>query len=75
MAISKMAAAASFQIEIESGTDSSGNTVYKKRTFNNVKTNADLENIYAVADAIKGVLDVNTRNIILSESSKLVSKN
>ena len=73
MAIQKLASTSSFQIEIENGTDSNGNPVYRKKTFSNVKTDADLQNIFDVASAIKDVIDAGTRNVLLAESSKLVS--
>ena len=73
MAIQKLASTSSMQIEVESGKDSSGNTTYKKKTFSNVKTDADLQNVFDVASAIKDVLDADTRNVLLAENSKLIS--
>ena len=73
MAVTKLASTTSLQIEVESGQDSSGNSTYRKKTFSNVKTDADLQNVFDVATAIKGVIDANTRNVLLSESSKLVN--
>lgn len=74
MAVRKIAATTSLQIEVASGQDSSGNTVYRKKSFSNVKTDAALENIVAVANAIKDVIDAETRNILVAESSKLVEE-
>lgn len=74
MAINKLTSTSSLQIEVENGQDSKGNTLYTKKTFSNVKTDANVQNVYDVAEAIKAVLDVNTRNILLCESSKLISK-
>ena len=73
MAVTKLASTTSLQIEVESGQDSSGNATYRKKTFSNVKTDADLQNVFDVASAIKAVIDANTRNVLLSESSKLVN--
>ena len=73
MAVTKLASTTSLQIEVESGQDSSGNSTYRKKTFSNVKTDADLQNVFDVASAIKAVIDANTRNVLLSESSKLVN--
>ena len=73
MAISKLASTSSLQIEIENGTDANGNPVYKKKTFSNVRTDADLQNVFDVAAARKDVIDAGTRNVLLSESSKLVT--
>lgn len=74
MAVRKIAATTSLQIEVASGQDSSGNTVYRKKSFSNVKTDANLENVVAVANAIKDVIDAETRNILVAESSKLVEE-
>ena len=74
MAVTKLASTTSLQIEVESGQDSSGNSTYRKKTFSNVKADAALENVFDVATAIKGVIDANTRNVLLSETSKLVNE-
>ena len=74
MAFKKIAATTSLQIEVASGQDSSGNTTYKKRTFSNVRTDADLADVSAVADAIKGVIDAETRDVLISETSKIVEE-
>lgn len=74
MAVRKIAATTSMQIEVASGLDSSGNPVYRKKSFSNVKTDADLENVLAVANSIIGVLDADTRNVLIAESSKLVQE-
>ena len=74
MAVRKIAATTSMQIEVASGLDSSGNPVYRKKSFSNVKTDADLENVLAVANSIIGVLDAYTRNVLIAASSKLVQE-
>ena len=74
MAFKKISATTALQIEVASGQDSSGNTTYRKKTFSNVKSDAALEDVSAVADAIKGVIDAETRNILLSETSKIVEE-
>lgn len=74
MAFRKIAATTSMQIEVASGKDSSGNTTYRKKTFSNVRSDADLADVSAVADAIKGVMDAETRNVLLSETSKIVEE-
>ena len=74
MAFRKIAATTSLQIEVASGQDSSGNTTYRKKTFSNVRSDADLADVSAVADAIKSVMDAETRNVLLSETSKIVEE-
>ncbi|GFP76407.1 DUF1659 domain-containing protein [Clostridium fungisolvens] len=73
MAVSKVLQTSSMYIEIENGTDKLGATVYKKKNFSGVKTNATPENVYAVAEAIKAVLSVGTRDAFLTETSKLAN--
>jgi hypothetical protein len=72
MAVSKVLDSTSFAIEVESGTDKTGAKIYRKKTFSGVKKTAAPENVYAVADAIKAVLSVGTRDYYLNEASKIV---
>ena len=73
MAVSKEISTTALAIEVESGVDSKGNTTYSKRAFQG-KDGADPEKVYAVADAIKGVLGANTRYYYLTEVSLLKSE-
>ncbi len=73
MAVTKTIETSSLQIEIESGKDASGNTTYRKKTFSNVRTNADVQNVYDVASAIKNVLSVGTGDFYISDSSTLIN--
>ena len=45
-----------------------------KRAFQGVKDGADPEKVYAVAEAIKGVIGANTRYYYLTEVSLLKSE-
>lgn len=69
MAVSKEISTSSLAIEVENGVDKEGNTIYTKKSFSGVKNNADPEKVYAVAEAIKGVLGANTRLYYLTEVS------
>ncbi|MBE6049159.1 MAG: DUF1659 domain-containing protein [Clostridium sp.] len=73
MAANKVIDTTSLQIEIASGKDSNGNTTYKKKTFSNIKVNADAQDLLDVANAIKSILGVSTRDIYISDSSKLIN--
>jgi hypothetical protein len=73
MAVTKTINASALLIEIESGKDSSGNTTYKKKTFSNVRTDADMQNVYDVATAIKNVLGVQTRDFFITDSSSIIN--
>ncbi len=74
MAVTKNIETASLSIEIQKGVDKAGDPTYTKKSFSGVRTDADAENVYAVAEAIKGVLSANTRSFFLNESSTLEEK-
>lgn len=73
MAISKVLNSASLSIEVQNGTDKAGAPVYRKKNFSGVKLNADAQNVFDVAEAIKVVLSNGTRDYFLSEISKLTT--
>lgn len=73
MAATKVISTASLSIEVQSGIDKAGDTIYSKKTFSNVKTDAAPQNIYDVANAIKGVLEASTRDIFVNETSTLTN--
>jgi hypothetical protein len=73
MAVTKLIQTASLSIEVQSGTDAAGDPTFSKKTFSNVKTDAAPQNIYEIADAIKGVLEAPTRDFFVNESSSLVN--
>ena len=60
-------------MEVQSGTDKAGDAIYTKKTFSNVKTDAAAQNVFDVAEAIKGVLEASTRDYFVNESSSLVN--
>ena len=71
MAVNQIIDATSLSIEVQNGTDKAGDETKKKKTFSNVRNDADLEGIYAVASAIKDLMDVQTREIFVNVSSVL----
>ena len=73
MAVTKSLQTTSLSIEVQSGTDKSGDAVYTKKTFSNVKTDAAAQNVFDFANAIKGVLEAPTRDYFINESSSLVN--
>ncbi len=73
MAIKKSISTASLSIEIQKDVDKAGDPIYTKKSFSNVKVNADPQNVYNVADAIKGVLGAATRDYFINESSILIN--
>ncbi|MVX66945.1 DUF1659 domain-containing protein [Clostridium chromiireducens] len=54
-------------IEVETGQDKSGDPIYGKKSFSGVKLTATNQGVYNVAEAIKSVLDVSTRDTYLNE--------
>lgn len=74
MAVNKITENSSFSIEVRKGTDSSGNPTYSKKSFSNVKENADPEKVLAVANAIKSVLKDETRHTYLTVTDQLVQE-
>lgn len=74
MAVSKVQESASFSIEVRKGTDALGNPTYSKKSFSNVRENADPEKVLAVANAIKSVLKDETRHTYLTVTDQLVQE-
>ena len=73
MAINKVVTETSLNIEVEKGLDKSGDPIYSKKTFSNLKNDVDLQNAYDVATAIKDVIEANSRNISLNVASDLIN--
>ena len=71
MATSKIISTTSLSIEVQSSVDKAGDPIYTKKNFSNIKNNADPQNVFDVAQAIKGVLSANTRDVYLNEASAL----
>ena len=73
MAVSKVVSETSLSIEVQKGTDKAGDPIYTKKTFSNLRNNVAEQNAYDVAEAIKAVLDANTRSTCLNVTSNLVN--
>ncbi len=73
MAVTKTIDSVSLSIEVQKALDKAGDPIYAKKTFSGIKTDAKPENVYAIADAIKGVLEANTRDYFINESSSLAN--
>ena len=73
MAANKILSTTTLSIEVKSGEDRTGEATYSKKTFANIRNNANIDNVLAVAEAIKEVLSQPTRNTYINESS-LVSQ-
>ncbi|UYZ38856.1 DUF1659 domain-containing protein [Clostridium beijerinckii] len=73
MAVTKTIDSVSLSIEVQKGLDKAGDPIYTKKTFSGIKTDATPDNVYDVADAIKGVMEANTRYYFINESSSLAN--
>jgi hypothetical protein len=72
MAVSKIVNGTTLNIEVKKGVDKSGDPLYTKKTFANIRNDVSEQNAYDVAEAIKTVLEASTRNTSLIVSSDLV---
>ena len=72
MAVSKVVTGTSLCIEVETSIDKAGDPVYSKKTFSNLRNNVVEQNAYDVAEAIKGVLEANTRSVSITVASELI---
>jgi len=65
----------SLQLVFSEGIDeSSGNPVYKTKSFNNVKTTANTEQLYAVATAMAALQELPLYNIHRRDSSDIYAE-
>lgn len=72
MAVNKVVTETSLSIEVQKGIDKSGDPIYSKKTFSNLRNDVDPQNAYDVADAIKGILEAGSRNVSLNVASDLI---
>lgn len=59
-------------LEIENGTNNSGEVIYRKKIFSGLNPNATPDDLLAVAKAIKTVLAENTGRFLTSDLSELI---
>lgn len=65
MAVTSMILNSTLVLETSNGVDDNGNEKWTKKSFQGVKTDANVELIHDVATAISGVLGVTTRGFHL----------
>lgn len=73
MAVSTVIDSTSMSIEIQTGVDKAGGATYSKKTFSNIRNDANVENLYEVAEAIKNIMDTSTRDTFVNVISNLVN--
>lgn len=71
MSVVKNVETVSLNIEVQNGTDKAGDPIYAKKSFSDVRVGVDADSAYAVAEAIKIVLEGDTRSSFLTEVSNL----
>lgn len=71
MAVNKTVESTSISIEVQNGQDKVGDPTFAKKTFSNVKEDSDLQAVYDVADAIKNIMDGETRDTLINVTSSL----
>lgn len=71
MAVNKIIDSTSLSIEVQNGIDRAGDPTFTKKTFSNLRNDVDPEGIYAVASAIKNLMDTQTGEIFVNVSSVL----
>lgn len=72
MAVNKVVTETSLSIEVQKGIDKSGDPIYSKKTFSNLRNDVDAQNAYDVADAIKGILEASSKSVSLNVASDLI---
>ena len=73
MAINTIVDSTSLTIEIQNGVDKSGDAIYTKKNFANIRNDASPESLYEVAEAIKDVMEAGTRDTFVNVTSSLVN--
>ncbi|SCJ37674.1 Protein of uncharacterised function (DUF1659) [uncultured Clostridium sp.] len=71
MAANKELQKVSLSFKLENGVDDEGNTLYKTKSFANLKGSATPDAVYAVAEGIKTVLRNTTVAYYINETSLL----
>ena len=74
MAANKELQKVSLSFKLENGVDDEGNTLYKTKSFANVKGSATADAVYAVAEGIKTVLKNTAVAYYVNETSLLQNK-
>ena len=73
MAINKVVNSTSMAVEIQTSVDKAGDPVFTKKSFSNIRNDANEQSVYDVAEAIKDILSPATRITLLNVSSELVN--
>lgn len=73
MAVTQVPKSKTLAIEVETEIDKAGDPIYGKKTFSGVKVAATDQNVLDIAEAIKLVLEPNTRGTFINQVNTLVN--
>lgn len=71
MAVTRESKTTTLSIEIENGTDSKGQTIYKKKTITSINEELTDEKLYAFAGQVAGILSGEHRYYYVNDTSML----
>lgn len=71
MAVTRGSKTTSLSIEIENGTDSKGQTIYKKKTISSVNEQLTDDILYAFAGQVAGILSGEHRYYYVNDTAVL----
>ncbi len=73
MAVTQTPKSKTLAIEVQTEIDKAGDPIYGKKTFSGVKVAATDQNVLDIAEAIKLVLEPNTRGTFINQVNTLVN--
>lgn len=71
MAFNSVLQSVALAIEVSAGQDKQGNEIYRKRNYNGIKGTATPEQLGAVAEAIKSVISLESRDTYKNSVEKI----
>lgn len=74
MAVKRIVASTSLQLEVQNGVDSDGNPKYTKKSFSGLKPNAADADILTVGNAIADVLENGANGVYVNSSALVVNE-
>ncbi|WP_238902921.1 DUF1659 domain-containing protein [Clostridium sp. YIM B02506] len=74
MSVEKVATSSQFTVEVENGVNKAGEKIYKKLNFSGLRPDYNVDALYELAEAIRGILSNDTRDALVFDVSKIVKK-
>ncbi|MNI58210.1 hypothetical protein D3C73_1133120 [compost metagenome] len=72
LAIQKILDTSKITIKVENGFNDAGKAIYRNLGFSGLRADCSVEDLYTLAEAIKGILANNTAEYLLTEISQIV---